>query len=122
MDMQHWPRTVIYLGTALWCGCTLLPWWSRNGRHISGFGGPALGNPGWWVLLIGGALLGGYLLGGRYGHLLMRLAAWAGLLFASAQLWRGFRLEAIGIGLPLLLAIGLLNLVAVLQHLRSQAH
>jgi hypothetical protein len=119
--MQHWHRIAIYLGTALWCACTLLPWWSRNGRHISGFGGPALGNPGWWVLGIGGVLLGGYLLGGRYGHLLMRLSAWAGVLFSWAHVWRGYRLEAIGIGLPLLAVISLLNLSVVLFFHRNLA-
>lgn len=118
--MQNWPRISIWLVTALWCACTLLPWWSRNGLHITGFGGAALGNPGWLVLVIGGVLLLGQLLGGRLGDPLMRLAAVAGLLFALAQLWRAFRLEAIGMGLPLLVLIGLLNLVLVLRHLRAQ--
>jgi len=120
INMQHLPRISIWLATALWCACTLLPWWSRNGLHITGFGGPALGNPGWFVLGIGGVLLLAPLLGGRLGHPLMRLAAVAGLLFSLAHLWRAFRLEAIGFGLPLLVLLGLLNLVLVLRHLRAQ--
>lgn len=118
--MQNWPRISIWLVTALCCVCTLLPWWSRNGLHITGFGGPALGNPGWLVLVFGGVVVLGQFLGGRIGNPVMRLAAAACLLFSAAHLWRAFRLEAIGIGLPLLVLLSLLNLVLVLRHLRAQ--
>jgi hypothetical protein len=122
IGMQNWPRLSIWIVSALWSACTLLPWWSRQDRHISGFAGATMGNPGWWVLLLAGLIVFGQLLGQRWSLHMMRLAAFAGLLLSLGHLWRGWRLSAIGIGLPLLVALSLLNLVLVLRHLRNQPH
>jgi uncharacterized membrane protein len=98
-------------GAALLAAAAFLPWWSQKGISVTGFSEVA-GSPGIVILVL--AVLAGLLTGIR----LKGQARWLRLVGGIAtaltllHLWRGIKLHAIGWGLGVMLAGGLLVLLA----------
>jgi hypothetical protein len=100
--------------------CTVLPWYSRNGISVTGFGGPAIGNPA-WVALVCAVLMGGLVfLPQRWRDYLLPWPIVVLLFLAVGNLWRAYKLGALGFGLPMMVLAGLLAAYSAFQLAKSK--
>lgn len=97
-----------------------VPWWSKNGYAVTGFTGSFAGNAGILTIILGLAAL--VLAFGpiKKAMTYMRYVGVITAIGAFIHLWRGYKLNAIGWGLMLMLAAAALMLSASWIRLRQE--
>jgi hypothetical protein len=118
--MQKAGMYISIVGGGLLIGGTLLPMWASNGIAVTGWDGDYL-SIGRWVLLVAALVaVCTALVAVQRKPPWLGLSGMLGLVQASLIVWRGYKLQAIGIGAwVLLLGAIMILLAAVLLRTRT---